>query len=45
MLKHLWVECGMSFGLIGERSEPPSDKLGGEICIATCMLVCMYLYM
>ena len=30
--------------LIGERSEPPSDKLGGEICIATRALVCIYLY-
>ena len=29
---------------IGERSEPPSDKLGGEICIATRVLVCIYLY-
>ena len=29
--------------LIGERSEPPSDKLGGEICIATRALVCIYL--
>ena len=28
---------------IGERSEPLSDKLGGEICIATCALVCIYL--
>ena len=25
--------------LIGERSEPPSDKLGGKICIATHTLV------
>ena len=30
--------------LIGELSKPPSDKLGGEICIATCALVCVYLY-
>ena len=30
--------------LIGERSEPTSDKLGGEICIATRTLVCIYLY-
>ena len=30
--------------IIGERSEPPSDKLGGEICIATRALVCIYLY-
>ena len=30
--------------VIGERSEPLSDKLGGEICIATCALVCIYLY-
>ena len=29
---------------IGERSEPLSDKLGGEICIATRALVCIYLY-
>ena len=29
--------------IIGERSEPPSDKLGGEICIATRALVCIYL--
>ena len=27
-----------------ERNEPPSDKLGGEICIATRELVCIYLY-
>ena len=26
--------------VIGERSEPLSDKLGGEICVATCALVC-----
>ena len=31
--------------LIGERSEPLSDKLGGEICIATRALVCIYIYM
>ena len=30
--------------MIGERSEPLSDKLGGEICIATRALVCIYLY-
>ena len=41
--------------VIGERSEPPSDKLGGEMCIASralvhvclslvCMYVCMYVY-
>ena len=29
--------------VIGERSEPLSDKLGGEICIATHALVCIYL--
>ena len=29
--------------VIGERSEPLSDKLGGEICIATRALVCIYL--
>ena len=30
--------------LIGERSKPLSDKLGGEICIVTRALVCIYLY-
>ena len=30
---------------IGERSDPLSDKLGGEICIATRALVCIYIYM
>ena len=30
--------------LVGERSEPLSDKLGGEICIATRALVCIYIY-
>ena len=30
--------------IIGKRSEPLSDKLGGEICIATRALVCIYLY-
>ena len=29
---------------IGERSEPPSDKLGGEIFIFSCMLVCLSVY-
>ena len=29
--------------IIGERSEPLSDKLGGEICIATLALVCIYI--
>ena len=29
--------------MIGERSEPLSDKLGGEICIATSALVCIYI--
>ena len=29
--------------IIGERSEPLSDKLGGEICIATRALVCIYI--
>ena len=29
--------------VIGERSETLSDKLGGEICIATRALVCIYL--
>ena len=28
--------------VIGEWSEPHSDKLGGEICIATRALVCIY---
>ena len=28
----------------GEGSEPPSDKLGGEICISSDMLVCLSLY-
>ena len=31
--------------IVGERSEPLSDKLGGEICIATRALVCIYIYM
>ena len=30
--------------LIGERSEPPSDKLGGEICIVSRALICLSLY-
>ena len=30
--------------LVGDRSEPLSDKLGGDICIATRALVCIYLY-
>ena len=34
----------LRYCIIGERSEPPSDKLGGEICIATRVLVCIYLY-
>ena len=29
--------------IVGERSEPLSDKLGGEICIATRALVCIYI--
>ena len=29
--------------VIGERSEPLSDQLGGEICIATRALVCIYI--
>ena len=29
--------------IIGERSELLSDKLGGEICIATRALVCIYI--
>ena len=31
------------FRVIGERSEPHSDKFGGEICIATRALVCIYI--
>ena len=27
--------------LVGERSEPPSDKIGGEIFISSCALVCL----
>ena len=27
-----------------ERSEPPPDKLGGEICIISRALVCLSLY-
>ena len=30
--------------VIGKQSEPPSDKLGGENCIASCALVCLSLY-
>ena len=30
--------------LVGERSESPSDKLGGKVCIASCALVCLSLY-
>ena len=37
-------KCLKRCGLIGERSEPLSDKLGGEICIAMRVLVCIYLY-
>ena len=29
---------------IGERSQPPSDKLGGEISISSHALVCLSLY-
>ena len=29
----------MIWYVIGERSEPPSDKLRGEICISLCALV------
>ena len=29
--------------IIGERSEPPSDKLGGEIYLASQELVCLSL--
>ena len=35
--------------VMGELSKPPSHKLGGEICIASHMLVylslCIYIYM
>ena len=34
-----------AFLLVGERREPLSDKLGGEIFIATRALVCIYIYM
>ena len=40
--EELYITMGK---LIGERSEPLSDKLGGEICIATRALVCIYIYM
>ena len=30
--------------IIGERSEPPSDKLGGENCISSHVPVCLSLY-
>ena len=30
--------------LIGEQSEPPPDKLGGEVVIALLVLVCVSLY-
>ena len=30
--------------LIGERSKPPSDKLGGEIYISSRALACLSLY-
>ena len=32
------------YAIIGERSEPPLDKLGGETFIASCMLVCLSIY-
>ena len=31
--------------LIDEQSKPPSDKLGGEICISSPTLACLSLYM
>ena len=35
-----------SIDIIGERSEPSSDKLGGESFISSCHLyVCHYIYM
>ena len=30
--------------IIGERSKPPFDKLGGEIFISSRALVCLSLY-
>ena len=41
---HFLPERHSAMVLIGERSEPLSDKLGGEICIATRALVCIYKY-
>ena len=34
----------LCFTIIGERRKPPSDKLGGEICIGSCAFVCLSLY-
>ena len=31
----------LGYFLIGEKNEPPSDKLGGEIFIASHALVCL----
>ena len=31
----------LGYFIIGEQSEPPSDKLGGEIFIASHVLVCL----
>ena len=40
------VFCFFFDVFIGKRSEPPSDKLGGEIYISKCMVVCLspYIY-
>ena len=56
LLKFHYTSCGkyityfllrchaVGFVIISERSEPPSDKLGGEIFITSCALVCLSLY-
>ena len=41
---HFSYKCLVT-SLIGERSKPPSDKLGGEIFISSRMLVCLSLYL
>ena len=45
LLKYRYLKINLIQKIIGERSEPLSDKLGGEICIATRALVCIYIYM
>ena len=45
LVKYLVIYYYTLTHVIGERSKPLSDKLGGEICIATRALVCIYLYM